>query len=168
MGFYIFAVMTKIKHLFLLICIAGCLAACSKNNPVDNFDYEAQYKLDTAAIGKYVKEKGIPAVKHSSGVYYQIIEPGTGSVTYNDGTNVTVDYEGRLLDGTVFDSSRGNAVTLTLGNLITGWRIGIPLIQKGGKIRLLIPSYLGYGNVAKGPIPKNSILDFTVNLTDVR
>jgi FKBP-type peptidyl-prolyl cis-trans isomerase FkpA len=52
--------------------------------------------------------------------------------------------------------------------LIIGWQIGIPYIQKGGKIRLLIPSYYGYGNRAAGSIPANSILDFTITLSNVQ
>ncbi|HEY0177262.1 MAG TPA: hypothetical protein VGC08_12845 [Pedobacter sp.] len=95
--------MMKIKHLLLLICIAGCFAACKKNN-TDNFDQEAQFKADTTAIRKFIVANNIPAVKDKSGLFYQIIAPGTGTVSYTLNTQISANYEGRLLNGTVFDS----------------------------------------------------------------
>ena len=79
-----------------------------------------------------------------------------------------MEYEGRLLDGSIFDATKGKPIDLTLGNVIGGWQIGIQRIQKGGKIRILIPSYFGYGTVAKPGIPPNSPSDFTITLLDVK
>lgn len=160
--------MTKIKHLLLLVCIAGCFAACKKSSG-DNSDQEAQFSADTTAIRAYVKANNITAIKDNSGIFYQIIAPGTGTVSYLASTKITADYEGKLLNGTIFDTTTGKApVSFTLGQVIAGWQFGIPLIQKGGKIRLLIPSYYGYGDRAIGAIPANSILDFNITLTDVQ
>ena len=159
--------MTKIKHLFLLLCIAGCFAACTKDSTyVDNFDYEGQFKTDTALIRKFITDNKIPAIKDKSGVFYQVLAPGTGTVVYNKATQITFNYEGKLLNGTVFDSNTDatKPSVFALGNLILGWQYGIPYIQKGGKIRMFIPSYYGYGNAASNKIPANSVLDFTVTL----
>lgn len=157
--------MNKIKYLFLLVGVAGCFAACSKK---DNFDADAQFRADTTAIRKFITENNIPALKDKSGVFYQVIAPGTGSVTYTASTSITADYEGRLLSGSVFDSSKGTPITFALGGVITGWQIGIPYIQNGGKIRMIIPSGYAYGNSSVGSIPANSVLDFTVTLSAVK
>ncbi|KIO77463.1 hypothetical protein TH53_09315 [Pedobacter lusitanus] len=164
--------MMKTKHLvLLLVCMATIFTACMKNNndyPGDqgNFDAAAQFTKDTVAIRAYVKAKNIPALKdEKTGLFYQIITPGTGSVNYSGSTSLTVNYTGSLLDGTVFDSSKGTAVTFkSLGSLIRGWQVGIPLIQPGGRIRLIMPSGLGYGNATGYPFPPNSNLDFTIDV----
>lgn len=157
--------MFKLKYTILSICIVGCFAACKKPAA---YDPSAQFTIDTTAIRAFITANSIPAIKDSYGVFYQIIDPGTGSFSYSSTTQVTVDYQGRLLNGTIFDDSNGTPRTFTLGSLIIGWQIGIPYIQKGGKIRLLIPSYYGYGNRAAGSIPANSILDFTITLSNVQ
>lgn len=159
--------MNKIKYLLLFVCIAGCFTAC-KNNDTDTFDAQAQFTSDTTAIRAFIVKNNIPAIKDKSGIFYQIIAPGAGTVVYNGANVVTADYEGRLLGGSVFDSSKGTAIEFRLDGVIKGWTIGIPFIQPGGKIRLLIPSLYGYGNRAVGPIPANSVLDFTVNLVTAK
>ena len=157
--------MMKIKYLLLLVCATVCFTSCSK----DSFDADAQFRNDTTAIRKFIIANNIPAVKDNSGLFYQIITPGTGSATYTANTQITAEYEGKLLDGAVFDATKsGSPVTFALGGVITGWQIAIPRIQAGGKIRMIIPSAYGYGNSGAGAIPANSILDFTVTLTAVK
>lgn len=157
--------MNKIKYLLLLVCIAGSFAACKKNS-TDNFDQAAQFTADTTAIRKFIVANNIPAIKDKSGVFYQIITPGTGTVTYTSTTKINAAYEGRLLNGSVFDSSTSFAFTLP--QVIAGWQYGIPYVQSGGKIRLLIPSLYAYGNQAVGTIPASSVLDFTITLNSVQ
>lgn len=161
--------MIKIKYFLLFVCLAGCLVACKKNEVSAPYDPVPQFQADTTAIRAFVKLNNITVLKNERyGVFYEIIQPGTGTVTFGPSTRVTVDYSGKLLNGSVFDSSVvGTPVTFTLGSLIPGWQIAIPYIQKGGQIRFFVPSYYGYGNVANGTIPANSVLDFTVTLTDV-
>ena len=152
-----------------MICFAGCLAACKKNVPVDDYDPTPQFKADTATISAFVKANNISATKDASGIFYQILEPGTGSVVYTASTKITSDYDGKLLNGTIFDSTKGTSISFLLGNVIVGWQIGIQKIQKGGKIRLIIPSYYAYGTQSPSSlVPANSILDFTITLTDVQ
>ncbi|WP_158795320.1 FKBP-type peptidyl-prolyl cis-trans isomerase [Pedobacter sp. L105] len=167
--------MIKIKYILLIVCLAGCFAACKKTeNTNDGASQAAQLTADTTAIRKFIVANNIPAIKDKSGVFYQIIAPGTGSVVYTANTTITANYAGRLLNGTVFDtnlSSTGAVVTpfsFTLPNVIVGWQVGIPYIQNGGQIRLIIPSLYGYGSTAVGTIPANSILDFTITLTNVQ
>jgi len=149
--------------LFSLVMVLG-LSSCLKK---DNFDPELQAQQDNAAIVKFLADKNITAVKHSSGLYYQIIEPGSGNITYSGNSKVTVNYTGRLLSGTVFDKSSA-PFAIQLGQVIIGWQIGVPLIQKGGKIRIFIPSEYGYGRQGSGPIPANAVLDFDIELLDVQ
>ncbi len=84
------------------------------------------------------------------------------------GDRVSVHYEGRLLDGPLFDSSRerGQAFTFSLGRgqVIRGWEIGIEGMRVGGVRRLTIPPEYGYGNRDLGIIPPNSTLVFEVEL----
>jgi len=158
--------MKNIKFILLFICIAGCLSACKKNLGVEDFDVEAQFKKDTTAIRAFAVANNISIEKDKQyNIFYQIIAPGEGSPVTSL-SNISVIYTGRLLDGTKFDETT-KAITFPLSNAITGWQAGIPLIRKGGKIRLLLPSFYGYGNIPNNKIPANSVLDFTVELTDV-
>jgi FKBP-type peptidyl-prolyl cis-trans isomerase len=82
---------------------------------------------------------------------------------------ITVHYEGRLLDGTVFDSShaRGEPATFPLGRLVKGWQIAIPQMGVGETIEIAIPADLAYGPVGRGPIPGNATLVFKVELIGI-
>ena len=107
-------------------------------------------------------------VETESGLQYIIEEEGTGIAPAATDT-VEVNYEGRLLDGTVFDSSyeRGESIKFPLNGVIKGWGEGLTYVKEGGKIRLFIPSSLAYGERATGPIPANSTLIFDVELIKV-
>ncbi|MEO5912162.1 MAG: FKBP-type peptidyl-prolyl cis-trans isomerase [Pelobium sp.] len=161
--------MKKYLLLFLLAGVLG-LSSCIKD-PVDPYKQaEEQLAKDEVIIKKFIADNNIPALRDASGVYYQIIEPGSGSVNYTANTKITVQYKGKLLNGTVFDFSKDNQpFVFNLGDrIINGWKIGVPLIQKGGKIRLIIPSGYAYGSQAPGSIPGNSILDFDIEIVDIQ
>jgi FKBP-type peptidyl-prolyl cis-trans isomerase FkpA len=160
--------MKNFKLLILFLCLAAALSACMKGDN-DNFNEAAQFDADTAAIRAYLVTNKLPALKHESGVFYQIIAPGSGSFSYSQNTTVTANYAGRLLGSTTtFDKTTGTPATFPLSGVIPGWQIGIPLIQKGGSIRLFIPSRYAYKQFGQGPIPPNAILDFNVELVDVK
>jgi FKBP-type peptidyl-prolyl cis-trans isomerase FkpA len=148
------------KKYFLLfgLFIIG-LSSCKK--PA-TFDAAAQAATDDLLIQAYIKQYNIPAIKDPSGLYYQIITPGTGPHP-TDSSNITVGYTCTLIDGTAIDS-RSSSYFAPLGLVIEGWRIGLPLIGTGGKILLLVPSALGYGNAAQGAIPANSVLIYNITL----
>jgi FKBP-type peptidyl-prolyl cis-trans isomerase FkpA len=127
-------------------------------------------QYDDFSIQKFIQTKSLSGfTKTSSGVYYKIAEPGTGSPITKDST-VVANYTGRLLNGVVFDKAEvGKEATFTLNNLVKGWQEALPFIKEGGKIRLLIPSSLGYGLQGNSPlIPAFSVLDFDVNVTEVK
>jgi FKBP-type peptidyl-prolyl cis-trans isomerase FkpA len=147
------------KKYLLIVCVL--IASCSACKKSDNFDASAQAATDDANIQAYLKAKSITATKDPSGLYYQVVTPGTGAYPTSAST-VTVNYSGKLLDGTAFDSSNGFVTPLT--SVIAGWTIGIPHINVGGRIILFIPSGLGYKNSSAGSIPANSVLIFTVDL----
>ncbi|SER07941.1 FKBP-type peptidyl-prolyl cis-trans isomerase [Pedobacter rhizosphaerae] len=149
--------MVKFKYFSVLVLFVVALSSCKKDS--DNADKQ---------ITDFIQKNNINAVKDGSGLYYQIIKPGSGSFTYPSNTQITIKYEGRLLNGNVFDNGGGKEQTFYLSQLIEGWKIGIPKIQKGGEIRLIIPPSLGYGDRAAGSIPANSVLDFTISLNNVQ
>ncbi len=113
-------------------------------------------------------EKGVK--KTPSGLQYKIIQRGNTKAASPDLTDtVTVQYRGRLLDGTEFDSSysRGKPATLALSGVIKGWQEALPLMKPGAKWQLFVPSELGYGANPKSGIPIGSLLIFDVELLSV-
>lgn len=106
-----------------------------------------------------------------SGLKYSVLKKGDGSITATKGDVVRMHYTGWLTDGTVFDSSvtRGEPFVFELGRgeVIKGWDEGVALMGKGDKLKLTIPSELGYGARATGKIPANATLVFEVELLDV-
>jgi len=154
--------MKKAKLLLLFLLFSSFFnSSCKKGD-----DAEKQLQKDERLIKEYITANNIPAIRHDSGVYYQIIEPGTGNVAYTSSTSVRVKYTLRLLGGQVIPQTT-EKVDFTLGRVITGWQIGIPLIQQGGRIRLFVPSIYAYGPYSQNGIPANSVLDFDIELFEV-
>ncbi|MBL7740094.1 MAG: FKBP-type peptidyl-prolyl cis-trans isomerase [Chitinophagaceae bacterium] len=153
----------SVLPLFLLLIIvsgSGCLKdkTCTPKMP----------SSEAATIQTYAGLNGIIAVPHSSGLYYEILDPGTGATATATST-IFITYTGKMLDGTVFDQQNNSGATgWPLNQLIEGWRVGIPLIKEGGRIRLLIPSSMAYGCTGYGGIPGDAILDFDITLVDVQ
>ena len=116
-----------------------------------------------AYIQKFLKEEG--AMQTETGLCYQIIEPGNDKKAVSDMDTVWVDYKGSLLDDTVFDENEN--INFTLGRVIPGWSQGMKLIGEGGKIKLVIPGDLAYGEMGNRSIEPNSTLVFDVTLNKV-
>lgn len=148
--------------LFCLSAIfTSCLkedTACSNVNPATE---------DTTMTG-YASRNGYTVTKHSSGMYYQITNAGTGA-SPTVASKIRVRYKGLRMDGSQFDAGDNIAASSpwTLSSLIQGWQIGLPLIKKGGSIRLIVPSALAYGCNGNSGIAPNSVLYFEVELLDV-
>ncbi|HYC29429.1 MAG TPA: FKBP-type peptidyl-prolyl cis-trans isomerase [Chitinophagaceae bacterium] len=162
--------MMKFSWCFLVLgmMFSGCLKS-DKGCPYKESDAVAPAS-EQQSVEAYLSANGITAVKHSSGLYYQVVDAGSGKVPQLC-SSVSVGYSGKLTNGTTFDQQ--NLITFDLGRVIVGWQKGLPLIQKGGHIKLYIPPTLGYGaydiknNSGAVVIPANSILIFDVEIFDV-
>jgi FKBP-type peptidyl-prolyl cis-trans isomerase FkpA len=105
----------------------------------------------------------------ASGLQFRTVEAGSGpTIKAVDG--VLIEYEGRLADGTVFDTSEGRGPTpMIAGQVIPGFAEALTMMQKGGRYRVKIPSELGYGATPQpgSPIPPNADLEFDVHVVQV-
>ncbi len=154
---------TKIKlGIFALVTIVliGSFA-CEKRR------IKKQKEEDEKIIKDYISARNLSATRSNSGLYYIINTQGTGDKPTINST-VTVSYKGYLTDGSTFDQSAAAGATFPLSGVIKGWQEGIPMFNKGGKGKLLIPSALGYGAQATSSIPANSVLIFDVELLNVQ
>ena len=123
-------------------------------------------ELGKKFLEQNAQQEGVKGTE--SGLQYLVLKDGDGK---KPGPNdvVTVHYTGRLIDGTVFDSSveRGEPATFAVGQVIPGWVEGLQLMSEGAAWRLFIPSNLAYGPHGTGPIQPNSTLVFDVQLIKV-
>ena len=149
----------KICYACVLLLLLLTWPACRKKTD--------QTALDESIITKYISDNKLNATATGSGLYYVTNLKGTGA-SPNINSNVTVKYTGYLTNGNVFDQTTSGGATFKLSGVIKGWQEGIPLFNKGGKGKLLIPSALGYGSQATGSIPANSVLIFDVEILDVK
>jgi len=107
----------------------------------------------------------------ASGLMYQVLKRGTGTVSPKATDAVTVHYHGTLLNGTVFDSSvkRNQPASFRLNQVIPGWTEGLQLMKQGDKFKFTIPANLAYGEQSPSPlIPPNSTLVFEVELLGIK
>ena len=123
-------------------------------------------ELGKKFLEQNAQQEGVKVTE--SGLQYLILKEGNG-VKPGPNDAVTVHYTGRLIDGTVFDSSveRGEPATFGVGQVIPGWVEGLQLMSEGAAWRLFIPSNLAYGPHGTGPIQPNSTLIFDVQLIKV-
>lgn len=138
--------------------------------------YVEKVKADKASVAKKEGETFLAdnktkpgVVTTASGLQYQILQEGTG-VKPVATDKVKCNYEGKLLNGTVFDSSekQGHAIEFSVNGVIRGWTEALQLMPVGSKWRLFIPSDLAYGDQQMGPdIKPGSTLVFEVELLDI-
>lgn len=149
------------KYLLLLsVVIITLMMSCDNSAKISQ---EKQAQTDDSLIRVYLKANPhIKAQKDPSGIYYQILSEGKGDHP-KDNSLVTVNYTAALLNDMVVD--KGNGYSSPLDHLIKGWQIGIPLVKEGGSILLIVPSGLAYGANGAGRVPENSVLVFSVDLT---
>jgi FKBP-type peptidyl-prolyl cis-trans isomerase FkpA len=157
--------MNKILSLLFLVGLFF-VAGCSKDpvvlSPAD------QLTKDIQLIDDYLASKNITAVKDPSGLRYVVTREGTGAkpALYS---NVNVSYDGKFLEsGQSFDRSSKPLTIYLYTGIIKGWQIGLPLVNKGSKVTLYIPSGLAYGasGTTSGSIPANTNISFDIELLD--
>ena len=144
---------TYISLLLLIIFIS-----CNKDDSI-----KAQTEED---IIQYIEDHNLNATRSNSGLYYVIEKQGEGAKP-NANSNVTVNYKGYFLNGSVFDQSGTEGISFGLNQVIAGWTEGITYFNEGGEGILLIPSNLGYGNENYNGIPGGSALIFDIKLLSV-
>jgi FKBP-type peptidyl-prolyl cis-trans isomerase FkpA len=156
-----------LKNAVLAMCFVLCLAlfSCAKE---EIYDRNAQLQLDIDSISRFVTMNKIPATNDGSGLFVQILVPGSGmgKDTIAGVDSVTITYSGRLLNGALIENP-ALPVSLVYSGLIEGWKRGLKKIQPGGQIRLIIPSTMAYTDKRVGIIPPNSNLDYTIGLLRV-
>jgi FKBP-type peptidyl-prolyl cis-trans isomerase FkpA len=137
--------------------------SCTKTKDVVDYG-----PIDKKIIEEYIlANHDTTAQSTASGLYYIIQNPGE-DIHPSLNSVVTVNYQGYLTNGTLFDSSAaGEPLKIALNRLIDGWQEGLQLIGTGGKITLIVPSKLGYGAYAIGSIPANSVLIFNIELIKI-
>lgn len=146
---------------------------------------EKQTEKDIKIIEDYIAENNLNAIKTESGLFYVIEEEGNGPEV-EQGDNISVNYTGYVVDGSVFDTSledvaRANntfnegrpyaplEIEVGAGSVIAGWDEGLQYLKEGSKAKLLIPSTLGYGErQVSEEIKANSVLIFDVEVTEVK
>lgn len=164
-----------IRFLLVVSSFLIFLTSCLKNEGRSGCPYDpvksGASDTEVAVLQKYIDSNHIQATKHPNGFFYVIANPGTGSDSVGLCSQVQISYTGRLLDSTDQFAHSDNYYVM-LGQLIDGWKLGLPLIRKGGDITLYIPPSLGYRTVPqygennKVVIPANSFLVFNIKLID--
>jgi len=163
------------RLVFVSLCVSILLVSCLKRSDDSGCPYTKTTinapLSERDVLKAYLDSNNIDALEHASGFFYKVINEGTEGGNMGLCSEVMIDYTGWLLNsGAQFDSQSG--VTFVLGSLIEGWKTGLPLIKKGGRIQLFIPPSLAYrdrevtnqnGQVI---IPANSPLTFDVVLID--
>ena len=158
------------RKLFFIIALPLLMCACKKSTSPTNdcVNTGIPTTAEITVLQNYLTANAINATFDSVGFFYQVVSSGAG-ISPTASSTITVQYTGKLLNGTVFDSNTTPAgFSSPLSGLIAGWQLGLPLIKKGGSINLYLPPSLGYGCYANGPIPGNSSLIFNITLLDVQ
>jgi len=151
---------------------SGMLARHNPGQPLSTAMREA---LDTPHLSEedaaILDKRFANAHRLPSGLMYIERAPGSGE-TARLGSRLTVQYDGFLLDGTKFDSSRDRGrplyFTVGMGEVIKGWDEAFLTMKKGERRTLIVPYWLGYGESSRGPIPARATLVFEVELLDIQ
>ena len=147
------------------MCCALAIATAS----VPTLMAETDLEKGEAFLKENAKKEGVKTT--ASGLQYKVIKEGEGKSPKATDT-VKVNYEGKLIDGKIFDSSykRGEPIEFPLNGVIPGWTEGVQLMKEGATYEFVIPSKLAYGErgAPGGTIPPNATLIFKVELIQVK
>ncbi len=170
-SFFVLLFLGVVLATIALVVRSGLLARKNPGEPINAAMRLAmdtpQFSTEDAAI---INRQYNTAHKLPSGLLYMVRDPGHGPVAKR-GSLVTLEYEGRLLDGTKFDSSRDRGHPLVveagLGKVIKGMDEALLTMREGEKRTLIIPYWLGYGDASQGNIPARATLVFDVDILSI-
>jgi peptidylprolyl isomerase len=160
----------RLQFCAVLAGAAVCLVGCDKSTAAPGENKSTNAPSAAAATNTTSKIMTNEVKTTASGLKYEVLKRGTGTVSPKASDTVKVHYHGTLLDGTVFDSSvqRGEPISFPLNAVIPGWTEGLQLMKVGDKFKFTIPSNLAYGDQSPSPkIPPNSTLVFEVELLGI-
>ncbi len=171
-SFFVLGLLGVILITIALVVRSGILARKNPGRPINAAMRVAMDGPQLSGEDNAIVEERYPNARHyPSGLMYVLRAPGQGTMPMK-GASVTVQYEGRLLNGTKFDSSyeRGRPLVFTLGvgEVIKGWDEAFLEMRKGEKRTLIVPYWLAYGEAERGKIPAKATLIFEVELVDFR
>jgi FKBP-type peptidyl-prolyl cis-trans isomerase FkpA len=147
----------------LILLFAGCIKG--SNTVCTNKSAQSE----AAVMEAYAAAQGYSVSSHPSGLYYQVVNPGSGAIPMAT-SKVFIKYTGRLVSSNaIFDQRTDHTKTgWAMEGLIPGLQIGLPQIAEGGTIRLIVPSELAYGCRGVGSIPGDAPIFFEIELVDVQ
>lgn len=153
----------------IVVAMMATLVACGRGDAATGGDAVANLEAANAFMTKNATADGVQTLP--SGVQYKVLKSGpVGGVMPDANDLVSVNYEGSLTDGSVFDSSfeRGVPYATHLDQVVPGWTVALSQMRVGDEWLLYIPPALGYGERGGGAkIPANAVLVFRVQLLDV-
>lgn len=175
-SFLYLALLGVVLATIAIVVRSGLLARKDPGRPINATMREALASESpqlSEADANLIRRKYPNAHRLSSGLLYVERAPGTGGTVPREGQELVAHYDGRLLDGTPFDSSYRNGVPFTfrvgMGQVIRGWDEAFLTMHKGEKRTLIVPHWLGYGARGSPPnIPPYATLVFEVELLDIR
>jgi len=158
-----------------ILTAAATITSCSNQNKAhdaaaataENDSIEArQMAKEETFLAQKAKETGVQSL--GGGLLYKVLRAGNGAQPTST-SMVTVNYEGKLIDGTIFDSSyqRGEPASFPVSGVVAGWQIALKAMHVGDEWEVYIPQYLGYGENGTGNIPPYSTLIFKIALKSV-
>lgn len=154
-----------LSALGLLLVGSILFTSCLNSEPPNN-EFEQQWIKDTTAIGTYVRVNGIPALKDASGIYFNILEAGSGFPP-KASSEVRFEYELSIIGSTSTVDESDGVFLADMEDLIPGMQVGLSLLTPGSKAVIYIPSGYAYGSSNLPGIPANSNLRFEVEFISV-
>ena len=159
--------MRRLFPLLIVALVLGVATSCNSNKNTSAIDSIADMnKQDGEKFVAEQMKKDTAFIKTESGLCYKILEEGEGE-NFKPTETVDVIYVGKHIDGTEFDSSKGETVPFALQNVVPGFREVITLMKPGAKAIAIIPSHLGYGDKGQGPIGPNETLVFELTTVEL-
>ena len=153
------------RSVLMILLLTGCFISCKKGN--DSACSPIPPEDESAQITTFCNAHTINYTVDSNGIYYQVVDQGSGAKPAMNST-VTVTYTTATLDGNIIEDNTVTPVTKPLSDFIEGWRLALPYLQKGGRMKMVVPSALAYGCTGiSNLIPPNTPLYYDVVLINV-